>query len=169
MKKALGNKEIIPVDIRGIRQAVGLTMKQMGERIATWSQGLYNTPIPETRIAEWEFRCRAIPDYVFTASTYILLDFWSDDRHMVPAQRKLEVDSYYSAILNQPLGNLFRLEQELMKSRSTQQRKLLKQVREARMIQQRYLERLLHVRMAYVFEDEPGPGNDKWDEEAHSS
>ena len=154
------NKEVIPIDIRKIRQTLGFSMKHMGQLVAIYSQGIHNTPIPDTRIGEWEFQRRAIPDYVFTASTNILLDYWSTDRHMTPDYRQMEVDAYYSAVLNRPLGHLYKLEWELSKSRNFHQRKMVKQIRKARIEQMKFLEKMLHIRMSYIFSPEPGPGDD---------
>ena len=149
-------KQIVPVDIRKIRQTLALTMKEMGERIAIYTQGVPYSPIPETRVSEWEFRHRPIPSYVFTASANMLLDHWSEDRHMALPERQLEVDVFYGSVLNQAFGHMFKLEHELMKGRRKDQ-KLLITLREARRLQQRYLERLLGIRMYYVFAHDMGP------------
>lgn len=148
-------KQIVPVDIRRIRQTLDLTMKQMGEQIAIYAQGVPYSPVPETRVSEWEFRHRHIPSYVFTASAKLLLDHWSEDRHMALPARQPDVDVFYGSALNQAFGHMFKLENELLKGRKPDH-KLLNSLRDARLMQQRYLERLLGVRMFYVFTDDMG-------------
>ena len=132
----------------------------MGELLAIMTQGLHGTPIPETRITEWEFGHRPIPDKVFTAAADILLDQWSVDRHLAAPGRRSEVDMYFSSALNRPLGELFRLEAELRRSRSVKLRHLARQVRKVRIAQMRYLESMLNVKMAYVFDDDFQPERD---------
>ncbi|MBU5612889.1 hypothetical protein [Geomonas azotofigens] len=148
-------KQIVPVDIRRIRQTLDLTMKQMGEQIAIYSQGVPYSPVPETRVSEWEFRHRHIPSYVFTASAKLLLDHWSEDRHMALPARQLDVDVFYGSALNPAFGHMFKLEKEMLKG-SSRNHKVLSWLREARVMQQRYLERLLAVRMFYVFAHDMG-------------
>lgn len=154
MKKTKAN-QVTPVDIRKIRQTVELSTAEMGTDIAILNQGLGYTPIPNTRICEWENGWRHIPDYVFQASTNILLGTWSVDRHQTPVDRQREVDLYYSRALNQPLAELFRLERDLETSRHSKLRKLAKRVRKVRIDQMKFLEQLLDVEMAYVFDPSP--------------
>ena len=160
MKRPQTNIEVLPVNIREIRQKVGLTTQQMADRITAITQQRHYTHIPQTRISEWEMGHRAVPDYVFTASAYVLLDSWSDDRHMTPPDRQREVDIYYGSVLNKPLGELFKLELKLERSRNQKLRSLVRHVRRARLEQMKNLERVLHVKMAYVFDSEPGPGTE---------
>ena len=155
MKKMQSGKEIIPVDIRHIRQSLNLKQKDMGWLIAVNSYPL-GSGVPETRVAEWEMGWRPIPDYVFTAVARVLLNYWSDDRHKTPQGRQREVDVYYGKVLNQTLGEMFKLEQQLANSRDPQKRKLLGKARNIRIWHMKYLESLLHIQMAYVFDPDPG-------------
>jgi hypothetical protein len=147
-------KQIVPIDIRKIRQTLDLTMKQMGEQIAIYSQGVPHSPVPETRVNEWEFRHRHIPSFVFTASAKLLLDHWSEDRHMALPARQLDVDVFYGSALNAAFGHLFKLEKDLFKG--SRNHKQLSWLREVRAMQQRYLEKMLGVRMFYVFAHDMG-------------
>jgi transcriptional regulator with XRE-family HTH domain len=155
MRKRERNNEIVPLDIRRIRQALGLSQKEMGVRISLLSQGVKFTPIPETRIAEWEKGWRPVPDYVFITAAKILLNSWSNDRHLTPETRQRDVDAYYGKVLNVPLGEMFRLEQQLALSRNPNQRKLVKKARHVRLSHMKYLETVLHVEMNYVFDPDP--------------
>jgi len=160
MKKKAKNREVIPVDIRKIRQTLGFTMDHMGKLIAMYSHGATDNYIPGSRINEWEFKIRPTPDHVFTASANILLDQWCEDRHLTPEYKQLEVDAFYGSILNQPLGKLFKLELSLSRSRNAQCRKLVRDVRQARVEQMRFLESILKTSMGYVFQKEFDPEND---------
>lgn len=159
MKKgayAEGVNEVVPVDIRKIRQVLDLTMQQMGRKISAYSQ--LTKPVPGTRVNEWEMGVRPTPAHVFKACAGMLLDEWSEDRHMAVVQRQGEVDVFYGSVLNEPLGELFRLEMGLSKSRNLRARKAVSAVRKTRIAQMRYLEELLSVKMAYVFASEAQMG-----------
>lgn len=157
MAKRKRSTAMKPIDIREIRKKLGLSMCRMGQQIAFYGRV---PSIPETRVNEWEFGFRPVPDYVYTAVSHVLLDYWSDDRHKTPTDKQREVDIFYGTLLNQPLGELFKLELGLTRSRSPKLRHLAQQVRKARIEQMKYLERVLHVQMAYVFDPEPGPGSE---------
>lgn len=128
----------------------------MGRKIAAYSQGIDSTSIPETRIAEWEKGWRPVPDYVFTSAVKILLDTWSDDRHLTPEVRQREVDAYYGSVLNHSLGKMFNLERQLELSRNPGHRKLIKKMRDVRVAHMQYLETALHIEMNYIFDPDPG-------------
>ncbi|GFO65875.1 hypothetical protein M1B72_02605 [Geomonas paludis] len=153
----MATKYIVTIDIRRIRQALHLTMSQMGMYISIYYKGLVKKAVPGTRVNEWEFGYRPVPDYVFTASANLLLDSWSEDRHRAPKGKRGEVDVYYATALNEPLGELFKVELALGESSCADQCDMYKRVRIARIAQQRYLENLLGVRMWYVFAEELGP------------
>ena len=166
MNKTERNRAMAPVDIRKIRQAVELSTEQMGWWLSVVAKRMSFQRIPGTRVAEWEFGRRHVPDYVYTAATGILLDTWSEDRHMTPPERQGDVDAFYGSILNEPLGELFKLESSLKKSRDRKIRNLTGRVRKVRIAQMRYLQSVLDVQMTYVFEPEPGPARDALDEYA---
>lgn len=152
MKKPKRNNEVVPVDIRQIRQKLGLSLKEMCFKIAVISNSAHYSYIPETRLAEWENNWRPIPDYVFTAIATVLLDYWSKDRHMASNSREVEVDVYYGTALNKPLGDMFQLELELSRSRYSKLRNLLIQIQQVRFTQINYLEAVLQIDMSYVFD-----------------
>ena len=164
MNKTQRKRAMAPVDIRKIRQAVELSTEQMGWWMSVMAKRLSSQRIPGTRIAEWEFGHRHVPDYVYTAATGILLDTWSEDRHMAPPERQGDVDTFYGSVLNGPLGELFKLEATLNRNRDRKIRNLAKRVRKVRIAQMRYLQSVLNVQMTYVFEPEPGPARDALDE-----
>lgn len=156
----MATKYIVTVDIRRIRQALHLTMNQMGVKISIYYKGLVKKPVPGSRVNEWEFGYRPVPDYVFTASANLLLDSWFEDRHRAPQQNRGDVDVYYATALNEPLGELFKIELALGEYPCAEKCDVAKRVRIARLAQQRYLEKLLGVRMWYVFTEELGPEPD---------
>ena len=164
MSKTKASRAMPPVDIRRIRQSIELTTTQMGWYVSVFTYGLSGQRTPGTRVAEWEFGHRHVPYHVYTAATKILLDAWSEDRHMTPPERQSDVDIFYGSVLNEPLGELFRLESSLKRNRDRKIRNLAKRVRKARIAQMRYLQSMLDVQMSYVFEPEIGPTRDALDE-----
>ena len=162
--KTRSSRAMAPVDIRKIRQSIEMTTQQMGWYLSVLTYGLSGQRTPGTRVAEWEFGHRHVPYHVYTAATKILLDTWSEDRHMTPPERQVDVDIFYGTVLNGPLGEMFRLESFLKKNRDRKIRNLAKKVRKVRIAQMRYLQSVLNVEMTYVFEPEIGPTRDALDE-----
>jgi len=156
MVKRKNRNDVIPIDIRRIRQQLSRNMREIGKEIAFYGR----VPlVPGSRVHEWEFGYRPVPGYVYTAVTYILLDSWSTDRHRATSDMHWDIDVFYGSLLNQPLGELLSLEKDLAASRSRRLRPLAKRLRHIRIEQMKSLEKVLHVSMSYVFDPEPGPGD----------
>ncbi|UFS72484.1 hypothetical protein LPW11_09885 [Geomonas sp. RF6] len=104
--------EITPLDIRGIRQALGFSQKQMGEHIATHAEGPGSTPVPGSRVNEWETHVRAVPDYVFVACARMLVDIWARIRGGKSDKELNDVDSTFAGLLSPALASIIRFEGE---------------------------------------------------------
>ena len=146
-----------PVDIRLIRQSLDLTMSKMGHFIAIYSNGVGSTPIPQTRINEWESGVRSIPDHVFTSAAKLVIDTWSDYRHRAPEDTKGEVDAFFGSLLYPPLGELFRLESQLRLPDHLDPLEIAHRLANVRKAQMEQLEKQLKVKTSYVFAAELGP------------
>lgn len=159
MKKGF---RIAILDLGRIRKELNLSLSEMGDRLHAYSLGIDNDTFVNTRVSEWINGHRPVPGYVFRSAAKLVLDQWCDARHTVARKNVPEVDYVYGSLLNQLFGELLRREHELKNGRRAEVRNLLCEVRKFRRMQQRELERLLDVKMGYVFATEPGG----FDEEA---
>ena len=148
--------EVKPLDIRKVRRKLGLTLRELGKRIAVYSSHINNDTFVPTRISEWEKGHRAVPGYVYRAVAYVVLDEWSDVRHAATSNKIANIDAFYGGRLSVPFGELLRMEHALGKSRRATDRAVLTELRKIRREQQRNLERMLDITMGYVFAAEPG-------------
>lgn len=145
--------EIFPLDIRRIRQGLGFSQKMLGQAIAIQANLLSVGPIPNTRVNEWERRVRPVPDYVFTACASILIAFWAKCRLKVDECDLPRIDQKFAALLNPALAVILSVEHALVHSKGSKAQSL--RVTEARQELQGYLESMLSVSMAAVFNVNP--------------
>lgn len=147
--------EIKPVNIRKIRHALAFSQKGMGETLANYIQGPVSSPIPGSRVNEWEMGVRSIPDPIFIASAGILVDRWAAVRDKNGIQDVTRIDSAFANHLTPALAAAIELEAEFQNRRDKEGVQVFLQTQKVRVEVQKHLESLLWISMAKIFSPEP--------------
>lgn len=147
---ARADVEITPLGIRSVRHALRLSQKQMGESIAEYIQGPGFTPIPGSRINEWEMRARAIPDYVFVACAGVLINRWAKLRKEKRDEELERLDLKFARLLSPALASAISLEDEYRGRRDKHGVVMHAQAMEVRKEVQTHFESLLRINLSQI-------------------
>jgi hypothetical protein len=143
--------EIAPLDIRRVRQGLGYSQKRMGESIAIYIQGPGSSPIPGSRINEWEMRVRAIPDHVFVACARIVVDIWVKVRTGKTDAEVGYLDPKLAMLLSPALASAISFEVEYRGRRDKEGILVHKKALQIRKEVQAHFETLFMIDMANIF------------------
>jgi hypothetical protein len=142
--------EITPIDIRYIRQGLGLSQKRMGECLAEYLHGPGSSPIPGSRINEWEMHVRAIPDHVFVACAGVLIETWANVRAGKSADEVRRVDPKFARLLSPAFASVISLEDEYRDRKDREGGQIYRKTQQVRQELQTYLESLLFISMSKI-------------------
>lgn len=149
---------VTPIDLKQIKRKLHLTNEEMGSRLKAqcYDNSIDNDTYVGTRVSEWMNGHRSTPDYIYRFAARMVLDIWSEERHAAAQEHIPQLDKRFGSLLSPMFGDLLSREHELSKGRNAQNRALLAEIRKFRRMKQKELEKLLDIKMGYVFAAEPG-------------
>lgn len=143
--------EIVPFDIRGFRQTVGLTQQQLGIRVAEYINCAGASHVPSSRINEWERHVRPIPNDVYVACAKILVDMWVRARAGKPGELCAVIDPKFASLLSPALAKALELEYDYRDRKDKRCREIHMRAKKVREAVQGQLEALLQISLKAVF------------------
>ena len=149
--------EIIPLDFRHVRQVLGYSQKQMGEHLAEYLLGPGSSPIPGSRVNEWEMHVRALPDYVYIASAGILIDIWGRVRAEKTELEARRLDPIFASLLSPALASAMGFEFEFMERKDEEGLRIYAKAQKIRKEVQGHLESLFTINIAIILEKSHAP------------
>jgi len=144
--------ELTPLDFRNIRQVLGFSQKQMGENIAEYIYGPGSSPIPGSRVNEWEMHVRAVPDHVYIACAGILMTIWGNVRAEKSELDARHLDPKFAALLSPALASALGFESEFRDRKDEEGLRIYAKAQLIRKDVQGHLESLFMVNIADVLE-----------------
>jgi len=144
--------EITPLDFRHIRQVLGLSQKQMGEHLAEYIYGPGSSPIPGSRVNEWEMHVRAVPDHVYIACAGILTNIWGRVRAEKSEFDARRLDPIFAGLLSPALASAMGFEFEFMDRKDEEGQRIHAKAQKIRKEVQGYLESLFTVNISNILE-----------------
>jgi hypothetical protein len=143
---------IVPFDIRGFRQGLGITQRELGVTLALHLHGPGSLPVPSSRINEWERHVRTVPDDVYTGCAEILISIWQKGRADKRRQIQRDLDIQFAALLSPALSSAMEMEYAFIDRKDREGRQTYnigKKVRHAIQVQ---LESLLHINLSTILD-----------------
>jgi len=117
-----------PLHLEHVRRSLrdgNVTLKKMGILVPTYVPQCEYMQIQESRIQDWEFGRRSVPEYVFYAYAAIAIDDWAGDRHVAPESSHMKIDFRYGSMFTPGFGELLKLEHLAMRSADSELKVIL--------------------------------------------
>jgi hypothetical protein len=153
--------EITPLDFRHIRQVLNLSQKQMGERLAEYIYGPGSSPIPGSRVNEWEMHVRAVPDHVYIACAGIVTNIWGKVRAEKAGPDVRHFDPIFAGLLSPALASAMSFEFEFMDRKDEEGLRIYARAQKIRKEVQGHLESLFTINIANILEKCQTPSSGK--------